>query len=30
MYFDWSEWVRGSELDGLEHLVGVFGPILAP
>jgi hypothetical protein len=30
MYFSCSEWIRDSELDGLEHLVRVFGPILAP
>jgi hypothetical protein len=30
MCFDWSRWVEGSELDGLEHVVRAFGPILAP
>jgi hypothetical protein len=30
MYFTWSEWIRDSELDALDHLVRRFGPILAP
>jgi hypothetical protein len=30
MCFSWPPWVRGSELDGPEHLVRAFGPILAP
>jgi len=30
MYFSWSEWIRDSGLDALEHLVRRFGPILAP
>jgi hypothetical protein len=30
MYLSWLEWLRGSELDALEHLVRRFGPILAP
>jgi hypothetical protein len=30
MCFNWSPWVRGGELDGPEHPVRAFGPILAP
>jgi hypothetical protein len=30
MYFSWSERIRRTELDALEHLVRGYGPILAP